>query len=67
MNRRAFLKNIPRGAIILGLSAVAGIVLFKNENTSPCDYNFLCNKCSQFKDCTLEEAIKYKLAHPQKS
>lgn len=67
MNRRTFLKNIPRGAIILGLGALAGIVWFKKDHTSNCNYDFLCNKCHKVSGCTLQEALKYKHAQGIKS
>ncbi len=60
MNRRSFLKTIPRAAIILGLSTVASVVLFKKVGTSTCNYDFLCNKCNRFSGCTLQKALKYK-------
>lgn len=67
MNRRLFLKNIARGAIVLGFGVVTGIVLSKKENTSPCDYNFLCNNCKRLSDCKLQEALRYKHAQRTKS
>lgn len=62
MNRRSFLKNIPRAAIILGLSTVAGVLLFKKDDPSTCNYDFLCSKCNRISKCNLQEALKYKHA-----
>lgn len=58
------MKNIPRGAIILGLSALTGVVLFKERTGTGCNEYFVCNKCKKVSACTLQEALDYRQAHP---
>ena len=60
MDRREFLKNVARGAILAGLGLVAGNLLLKDKESDSCDYNFICNNCSKLSGCKLPEALKFK-------
>jgi hypothetical protein len=60
MERRDFLNNLARGSILIGLSLMSGILLFKKNEAPDCDFQFICSKCKQLTECKLPEAAKYK-------
>jgi len=61
MNRRQFLSSIVRGSILSGLTAISGILIFRNsKNTDQCTFDFVCKNCRKIKSCTQPEAIIFK-------
>jgi hypothetical protein len=60
MERRDFINNMTRASILIGLSVMSGVLLFKNEATENCDFQFVCSKCRNLSGCSLPEASKYK-------
>ena len=60
MDRREFLKNIARASILVGLGALTGSLLIKDNESESCNYNFICSNCNKLSKCVLPEAIKFK-------
>ena len=61
MNRRQFLSSIGRGTILAGLTAISGILIFRNsKKTDQCTFDFVCQNCRKLKSCTQPEAIIFK-------
>jgi len=60
MERRVFINNMARASILIGLSVISGVLLFKNGATEDCDFQFVCSKCSNLSGCRLPEANKFK-------
>ncbi|MFZ4413453.1 MAG: hypothetical protein ACOYOV_10255 [Bacteroidales bacterium] len=60
MYRRDFINNMARASILIGLSVMSGVLLFKNESTEECDFQFVCSKCRNLSACSLPEATKFK-------
>ncbi len=60
MDRRLFINNMTRASILIGLSVMSGVLLFKNGATEDCDFQFVCSKCRNLSGCRLPEANKFK-------
>lgn len=60
MDRRDFINNMARASILIGLSVMSGVLLFKNEEIENCDFQFVCSKCRNLTSCRLPEANKFK-------
>ncbi|MFC2103900.1 hypothetical protein ACFLS4_00940 [Bacteroidota bacterium] len=61
MNRRKFLSSIYRGTILTGLTALSGILIYKNVGKSEdCTFDFVCRDCRKLKGCKQPEAIIFK-------
>ncbi len=62
LNRRDFLSGLIRNIILLFLTALSGILLFKQVDASAqtCDLDFVCRSCKKLKTCNLNEAKAYK-------
>ncbi len=60
MYRRDFINNMARASILIGLTVMSGVLLFKNETDEECDFQFVCSKCRNLSSCSLPEATKFK-------
>jgi len=63
LNRRGFISGGIRGFILLGLSAMTGTFLLRNNKPNEnCDLDFVCQNCNKLKHCGLPEAKDYKIS-----
>ena len=62
INRREFLSSLIRNIILFFLTALSGILIFKqvDANAKACDLDFICKNCKKLKTCNLNEAEAYK-------
>ncbi len=61
MDRRKFLSSIGRGTILTGLTALSGILIYKNSRKpEDCTFDFVCRDCRKLKGCKQPEAIIFK-------
>ena len=61
MDRRAFLHNIGRGAILSALAVFSGTMVYRSMNSEGgCDFDFVCRNCKKNEGCTLPDGIDYR-------
>jgi len=59
-NRRDFIKAIIRYILLLTLILTSTFMLFKEDDGTECDFDFVCRACKKSKSCALPEAKKYR-------
>ncbi len=60
-NRRKFISDLSRAAILTVLvSGSAYLVFREEENDEQCDFEFICQNCKKVKSCEIDEAQRYK-------
>lgn len=58
MNRKEFIKTGGRFLILGGMAATTGYLVANQKVDTTCSVSLICQKCGQFSECQLPQAIE---------